>query len=71
MGYRSFEELEVWKLGCRLAVRVYEVLKDCRDFGLKDQMTRAAVSRNLEEAYYPMAEDIVQAVRKVCGRFGP
>jgi four helix bundle protein len=44
MGYRSFEELEVWKLGCRLAVRVYEVLKECRDFGLKDQMTRAAVS---------------------------
>ncbi len=30
--------------GVRLAVRVYEVLKDCRDFGLKDQMTRAAVS---------------------------
>ena len=44
MGYRSFEELEVWKLGCCLAVRVYEVLKNCRDFGLKDQMTRAAVS---------------------------
>ena len=44
MGYRSFEELEVWKLGCHLAVRVYEALKECRDFGLKDQMTRAAVS---------------------------
>jgi len=23
MAYKSFEELEVWKLGCRLAVRVY------------------------------------------------
>jgi len=23
---------------------MYEILKDCRDFGLKDQMTRAAVS---------------------------
>jgi four helix bundle protein len=44
MGYRSFEELEVWKKSCRLAVRIYELLKDCRDFGLKDQMTRAAVS---------------------------
>ena len=44
MGYRSFEELEVWKLGCSLAVRVYEALKDCRDYGMKDQMTRAAVS---------------------------
>jgi four helix bundle protein len=36
--------LEVWKRGCRLAVRVYGVLKDCKDFGLKDQMTRASVS---------------------------
>ncbi|MBW1778945.1 MAG: four helix bundle protein [Deltaproteobacteria bacterium] len=44
MAYRSFEELEVWKKGCRLAVMVYEALKECRDFGLKDQMTRAAVS---------------------------
>ncbi|MFC1859662.1 four helix bundle protein [Thermodesulfobacteriota bacterium] len=44
MSYRSFEELEVWKRGCRLAVRVYEVLAQCKDYGLKDQMTRAAVS---------------------------
>jgi four helix bundle protein len=44
MAYKSFEELDVWKLGCRLAVRIYEVLKDCKDFGLKDQMTRSAVS---------------------------
>ena len=44
MTYSSFEELEVWKRSCRLAVRIYEVLKDCRDFWLKDQMTRAAVS---------------------------
>jgi len=44
MGYHSFEELEVWKRACRVAVRVYEVLKDCRDYGLRDQMTRAAVS---------------------------
>ena len=44
MAYRAFEELEVWKLGCRLAVRVYELLKECRDFGLRDQMTRMAVA---------------------------
>jgi four helix bundle protein len=44
MAYSSFEELEVWKRSCRLAVRIYEVLKDCRDFELKDPMTRAAVS---------------------------
>lgn len=44
MGYRSFEDLEVWKKSCRLAVRIYALLGDCRDYGLKDQMTRAAVS---------------------------
>jgi len=44
MGYTSFEDLEVWKRSCRLAVRLYDILHDCRDFGLKDQMTRAAVS---------------------------
>jgi len=44
MGYKSFEDLDVWKRSCRLAVRVYEILKESRDYGLKDQMTRAAVS---------------------------
>ena len=44
MAYSSFENLEVWKQSCRIAVRVYELLKNCRDFGMKDQMTRSAVS---------------------------
>ena len=44
MAYESFENLEVWKSGCRVAVRIYEILKTCKDYGLKDQMTRAAVS---------------------------
>lgn len=44
MAYSSYEELEVWQRGTRIAVRVYEILNGCRDFGLKDQMTRAAVS---------------------------
>jgi len=42
--YHSFEDLEVWQKACDLAVKVYEVLKDCHDYGLKDQMCRAAVS---------------------------
>ena len=44
MSYNSFEKLDVWKRSCKVAVRMYEVLRDCRDYGLKDQMTRAAVS---------------------------
>lgn len=41
---QSFEKLDVWKRSAALAVRVYEILNECRDFGLKDQMTRSAVS---------------------------
>ena len=44
MAYQSFEELVVWKKSSRLAVNLYNELRGCRDFGLKDQMTRAAVS---------------------------
>lgn len=44
MAYQSFEELEVWKRSCQLAVDLYEGLRECRDFGMKDQMQRAAIS---------------------------
>ena len=42
--YQSFEELEVWKRACQLAVQTYELLHECREYGLRDQMQRAAVS---------------------------
>jgi four helix bundle protein len=53
MAYRSFEELDVWKRACRLAVDVHNVFKDCRDFGLKDQINRAAISTpsNIAEGF--------------------
>ena len=44
MAFHSFEDLEVWKLSCRLAIGLYADLRHCDDRGLKDQMTRAAVS---------------------------
>lgn len=40
----SFEDLEVWKKSCRLSVRLYKLLKECRDFGMKDQMLRSSIS---------------------------
>ena len=51
--YHSFESLDVWKRGCRLAKAVYKALDGSREFGLKDQMTRAAVSipSNIAEGY--------------------
>lgn len=44
MAFQSFEDLDVWKRACRLSVQIYGVLSECRDLGLKSQMTRAAVS---------------------------
>ena len=40
----DFEKLDVWKKGCRLTVKVYDLLRSCPDPGLYSQMTRAAVS---------------------------
>jgi four helix bundle protein len=40
----GFEQLDVWKRACALSVQVYSLLKECRDFGFRDQMQRAAVS---------------------------
>lgn len=39
-----FENLEVWKKSCSLAVKVYKLLKDCKDYGMRDQMLRSSVS---------------------------
>lgn len=38
------ENLDVWKRACRLSVEVYKNLKDSRDFGFKDQVTRCSLS---------------------------
>jgi four helix bundle protein len=42
--YRSFEDLEVWKRSINVAVRLFKVLQNCPDHGIKDQMLRSAVS---------------------------
>jgi four helix bundle protein len=44
MPYRSFEELEVWQRGCRLAVGVFEAFADCKCLNLRNQMKRAGLS---------------------------
>ncbi len=47
MGKRGFKELEVWQRSKNLAVSIYKIsLKGplSKDFGLRDQLRRAAVS---------------------------
>jgi four helix bundle protein len=43
----NFQELKVWQKAKELAVYIYKITKEdplCKDFGLKDQMQRSAVS---------------------------
>jgi four helix bundle protein len=65
MTYRSFEELDVWKRACQLAVRIYETVNDWRDFGLKDQMQRSSVSiaSNIAEGCERGGKDFVRFLR--------
>ena len=51
--YLRFEELDVWQDAMSLSKNVYSAMKDCKDFGLKDQMQRAVVSipSNIAEGY--------------------
>ena len=48
-----FEDLDVWKRAFRLCVEIYKGLKECRDSGFKDQITRSALSipSNIAERY--------------------
>ncbi|PYJ26683.1 MAG: hypothetical protein DME90_11355 [Verrucomicrobia bacterium] len=43
-GSGSFEDFEVWKRSKTIAVEICIVLRDCHDYGFRDQITRSAVS---------------------------
>ena len=65
MAFSSFEDLEVWKRACELAVFVYESLKKSREFGLRDQMQRSAVSiaSNIAEGAERPTKDFLRFLR--------
>ncbi|HEY6152510.1 MAG TPA: four helix bundle protein [Candidatus Udaeobacter sp.] len=53
MAFQSFEDLEVWQRGCRLAVDVFKTFATCRNFTMQDQVQRSALSvpSNIAEGY--------------------
>jgi four helix bundle protein len=58
MAYQDFKELRVWQEGKQLAIEVYKITGNARfskDYGLRDQVQRAAVSiaSNIAEGYEP------------------
>lgn len=50
---QKFEDLMCWQKARLLAREVYKALKDCKDFGFKDQIQRAAISvmSNIAEGF--------------------
>ena len=48
-----FEDLDVWKRAIRLSVEVYKAMSGVKDFGFRDQITRAGLSipSNIAEGY--------------------
>jgi four helix bundle protein len=53
MAFQSFEDLEVWQRGCRLAVDVFKTYARCRNLTMQDQVQRSALSipSNVAEGY--------------------
>ena len=51
--FQSFENLIIWKESMELCKEVYSLLKSCKDFGLRDQLQRSAVSipSNIAEGF--------------------
>ena len=48
-----FEDLDVWKRAMRLSVEIYQHLRDLKDYGFKDQVTRSGLSipSNIAEGF--------------------
>jgi len=53
MGVQKFEELIVWQKSQDLAVFIYKLFNDNKDFSFRDQIKRAAVSvsNNIAEGF--------------------
>ncbi|MBU2554242.1 MAG: four helix bundle protein [Bacteroidetes bacterium] len=49
----KFEDLIIWQKGVEMAVLVYDLFKNSKDFGFRDQVQRSSVSisSNIAEGY--------------------
>ena len=49
----KFEDLEIWKRSRILTIEMYTIMKNCKDYAFRDQITRAALSipSNIAEGF--------------------
>ena len=57
MTVKRFEDLDVWQRAAKLSVDIYKQLSDLKDFGFRDQITRAglSISSNIAEGFERMS----------------
>ena len=50
---KNFEDLAVWKMSREIVNQIYNDFRSCRDFGFRDQITRAGISimNNISEGF--------------------
>ena len=53
MKIERFQDIIAWKKAKELSIAIYSQFRDCRDYGFKDQICRAAVSimNNIAEGF--------------------
>ena len=50
---KNFEDLVIWKMSRELVNLIYSDFRNCKDFGFRDQVTRAGISimNNISEGF--------------------
>ncbi len=61
-----FEDLAVWKRAMKLSANIYKELKNLKDYGFKDQITRSGLSipSNIAEGFE--RENSAQRLQSSC-----
>ena len=69
----AFEDLDVWKKSSRLSANIYKELNRLKDYGFKDQRTRAGLSipcniaEGIERKSSKEAQNFLSYARGSCG----
>jgi len=50
---KNFEDLAIWQMAREIVRQIYSDFRNCKDFGFRDQITRAGVSvmNNISEGF--------------------